>query len=120
MRIILAEELAGGSSANERSFEKETILVGRDAFECDISYGKDEYPMVSRRHAELRHQNGQWYVVDLNSSYGTFVNDQQITSATPISIGSSIRFGHSGPVLRVTWIEAVSPRSSIPSPRLPT
>ena len=110
MRIILAEELAGGSSANERSFEKETILVGRDAFECDISYGKDEYPMVSRRHAELRHQNGQWYVVDLNSSYGTFVNDQQITSATPISIGSSIRFGHSGPVLRVTWIEAVSPR----------
>jgi ABC-type multidrug transport system ATPase subunit/pSer/pThr/pTyr-binding forkhead associated (FHA) protein len=106
MRITLAEDLTGG---NERSFEKETVLIGRDAFECDISFGKDLYPMVSRRHAEIRRQNGTWYVVDLNSSYGTFVNDQQVTTATPLSEGSSIRIGQSGPVLRVTWIESASP-----------
>src|SRR5512142_1271162 len=113
MRITLAEELAGSSGASERSFEKETILIGRDAFECDISYGKDQYPMVSRHHAELRQQNGGWYIVDLHSSYGTFVNEQQITSAMPLSMGCSIRVGQSGPVLRVTWIESAAPRHEV-------
>ena len=117
MRITLAEELAGGSGANERSFEKETVLIGRDAFECDISYNKDHYPMVSRRHAEFRKQNGHWYIVDLNSSYGTFLNDQQLTTAAPVSVGSCIRIGQSGPVLRVTWIEsAMSQREVAPRP----
>jgi ABC-type multidrug transport system ATPase subunit/pSer/pThr/pTyr-binding forkhead associated (FHA) protein len=114
MRITLAEELAGGTGANERSFEKETVLVGRDAFECDVAFDKDVYPMVSRRHAEIRRQNGNWYVVDLNSSYGTFLNDQQLTTAMPLAVGSSIRIGQSGPVLRVTWIESAHvPREAV-------
>ena len=114
MLITLAEELAGVSSANDRSFEKETILIGRDAFECDISYSKDQYPMVSRRHAELRRENGHWYVVDLGSSYGTYLNDQQLTAPAPLSVGSSIRVGQSGPVLNVKWLEQIAPQREIP------
>lgn len=118
MRITLAEELAGGSSSNERSFDKETVLIGRDAFECDISFDKDQYPMVSRRHAELRRQNGNWYLVDLNSSYGTYLDEEQLSSVVPVVVGSSIRIGQSGPVLRVTWIESAAPQHDVAVPQV--
>jgi pSer/pThr/pTyr-binding forkhead associated (FHA) protein len=120
MRITLTEELAGGSSTNEHSFEKETVLIGRDAFECDISFNKDQYPMVSRRHAELRRQNGNWYLADLNSSYGTYHNEERLTAPVPVQVGSSIRIGQSGPLLRVTWIESAASQQDIAVPQAAT
>ena len=56
--------------------------------------------MVSRRHAELRRQNGSWYLTDLNSSYGTYLNEEQLTAPSPVQVGSRVRIGQSGPVLR--------------------
>lgn len=107
MNIILAEERRGELLA-EQSFEKNAILIGRDAFECDISFDNDQFPMVSRRHAELRWQDGGWFVVDLNSSYGTFLNGQRVGAAQPLAAGSSIQFGVDGPLLRVIWFEVTA------------
>jgi len=101
MRIILAEESSNGTQTTERTFDKGSVLIGRDAFECDISFDRNLYPMVSRKHAELRHQDGKWYVLDLGSSYGTFLNGQQLTTAQPVSPESRIQIGQSGPLLRI-------------------
>ena len=35
-------------------------------------------PSVSRRHAEIRHSNDGWAVVDLASSNGTFLNEARV------------------------------------------
>ena len=105
MNIAIATENPDGTRINEQEFEKTSISIGRDAFECDIAFDKSIYPMVSRRHAEFRFQNNQWYVVDLQSSYGTFVDEQPVSTATPVVEGSRIRVGTSGPVLRVVLIE---------------
>jgi hypothetical protein len=47
---------------------------------------RDRY--VSSRHARLRWDGVSWWVEDLNSTNGTFVNHQRVTPGTPIAIAS--------------------------------
>ena len=60
--------------------------------------------MVSRRHAELRLNGGDWIVADFNSSYGTFLNGQRITAPQIVQAGDRIQIGQQGPILRVTRV----------------
>lgn len=115
MKIIIAEENAAGSPATEKVFDKSVVIVGRDAVDCDIVFDKDIYPMVSRRHAELRWNDGRWFVVDLDSTYGTFLNSQQITSPTSILAGNRVQIGQSGPVLNIVWFEESSDAGYAPA-----
>jgi serine phosphatase RsbU (regulator of sigma subunit)/pSer/pThr/pTyr-binding forkhead associated (FHA) protein len=49
---------------------------------------------LSRRHAELRPSgDGGWLVVDLQSKNGTFLNNAQVTSPTPLSEGDRVVLG---------------------------
>jgi hypothetical protein len=50
---------------------------------------------VSRRHANLRFNNGAWSIVDLNSTNGTFVDATRIApnTPTPLREGARLRFG---------------------------
>jgi len=45
-------------------------LIGRDPY-CDIVLND---PMVSRQHARIDYQQGQWFITDLGSKNGTYVN----------------------------------------------
>ena len=56
--------------------------------------------VVSRRHAEVQRRNGQYVLVDLGSFNGTLLNDQRITSPTPLYDGDRIQLGMGGPILR--------------------
>ncbi len=107
MNITLAEEHSG-RAGNERSFSKASVLVGRDANECDVSFENTRYPMVSRKHAELRWQGGKWSVADLGSSFGTYINGQKIDGTAEIAVGDQIQFGLDGPSVRVIWFEVES------------
>jgi pSer/pThr/pTyr-binding forkhead associated (FHA) protein len=43
----------------EQAYNQAFIIVGRDvSAECDIAFENKKYPMVSRKHAELRYENG--------------------------------------------------------------
>lgn len=48
---------------------------------------------VSRYHAQLRQIDGQWFVEDLNSTNGTFVNEAVVVSGQPVPLkhGDQIR-----------------------------
>ncbi len=105
MNIILADERDGAASPIERTYEKPSVLVGRDAAESDIVFSRERFPMVSRKHAELRCQNGRWWVIDLNSSYGTFLNDEKLTAPQQLNYGDTVRIGEQGPLLRVIWFD---------------
>ncbi len=105
MKLILAQDRPGQRPA-ELSFEQPKILIGRDT-SCDISFEKEKYPMVSRRHAELSRAETSWMIADLGSSYGTFLNGRRIDRPEPVTIGHSLQFGTDGPVLRVIWFDAV-------------
>ncbi|HSK70760.1 MAG TPA: FHA domain-containing protein, partial [Pyrinomonadaceae bacterium] len=107
MKIVLAEENAGGQPS-EKSFNQETVRVGRDPKDCHIVFDNAQYPMVSRKHAELRWTSNNWTLFDLNSSFGTFVDGQKVSAPQVLKIGSRIQFGMQGPVVRVVWFEVVS------------
>ncbi len=62
-----------------------------------IGRGSDQVPLtdalVSRRHAELRREDGTWSIRDLNSANGTFVNGVRIQDTTRLKNGDRIQLG---------------------------
>ena len=106
MKIILAEEYTGQKT--EKTFDQLVINIGREPNECQIIFDNAQFPMVSRRHAELRLTDGKLILTDLQSSYGTFVDGQRITAPQAVAVGSRLQFGTQGPVIRVVWFETSS------------
>ncbi|MBL8889843.1 MAG: GGDEF domain-containing protein [Planctomycetaceae bacterium] len=66
-----------------------TVLVGRDE-SAELRLEEDS---ISRRHAQLFCHEGKWLVRDLNSTNGTYVNEQRCLDAT-LKSGDRIRFGN--------------------------
>ncbi|MCG8402519.1 MAG: FHA domain-containing protein, partial [Firmicutes bacterium] len=48
---------------------------------------------ISRRHAEMTPNEGRWYIRDLQSSNGTFVNGTRVTNSRILRPGDQIRTG---------------------------
>lgn len=46
---------------------------------------------ASRFHAAVYEQNGNWYLLDRDSTHGTFVNDRRVEGATPLPHYARIR-----------------------------
>jgi FhaA, N-terminal domain/FHA domain len=53
------------------------VLIGRSR-DCDLTL---DDPNVSRRHAELRNEDGHWLVADLGSTNGVKVNGRRVEEA---------------------------------------
>jgi signal transduction histidine kinase len=70
--------------------EREPQLLGRSSEALDLGD-----PAISRRHAELTPDAGQWSLRDLGSRHGTFVNGVRISGAVTIAVGDRIRCGDS-------------------------
>ena len=51
----------------------------------------DDY--ASSYHARIFPQDGQWFVEDLNSTNGTYLDRQKVTRPTPVPPGAPIRIG---------------------------
>jgi len=66
----------------------EPQLIGRSTEALPISD-----TTVSRRHAELTPDDGQWTLRDLKSANGTFVNGQRIEGAVKLAPGDQIKCG---------------------------
>lgn len=74
-----------------------TFMVDRDKF--FIGRGSDNHlrlqdKKVSRQHAVLRTMNGTWFIQDLQSGGGIYVNNQRVP-ACPLSEGDRIKIGDS-------------------------
>jgi len=68
--------------------ETEPQLIGRSTEALPISD-----TTVSRRHAELTPDHGKWFLRDLDSANGTFINGHRITERTQLKPGDQIRCG---------------------------
>lgn len=67
---------------------KPVVTIGRDTA-CDVVLALG-YP--SRHHAKISERNGTLLLEDLDSTNGTFVNDQRIFAPTVVSPGDVIKF----------------------------
>jgi hypothetical protein len=56
---------------------RDSLVIGRSR-ECDLTL---DDPNVSRRHAEIRQEQGGWWIVDLGSTNGVEVNGKRVERA---------------------------------------
>lgn len=68
-----------------------SIVVGRKKESCDIAL--DYEKSVSGKHCEIIVRDGRFYIKDLQSSNGTYVNDSKILTETEIYTGNILTFG---------------------------
>jgi len=90
---VLVLEIRSVSSPVQRTarLKPGTYIVGRDP-SCDIVIPD---PYVSRRHARIFHRNNEWYIEDLGSRNGTYVDGEDIRGkkAVKLKAGMSIVVG---------------------------
>ena len=69
---------------------RQDILLGRSGA-CDYVIGD---PDVSRRHARLRYRDGTWWLADIGSVNGTYVNGWRVADEIEVRPGDEVWFGH--------------------------
>jgi pSer/pThr/pTyr-binding forkhead associated (FHA) protein len=70
-------------------FAAPEVTIGRDP-SCDFSV---EDKTVSAQHARLCYRQGQWWVEDLQSTNGTYLNDEPVSSPLVVTGGDQVRCG---------------------------
>lgn len=101
MRVVI-DHVAG----SRRGQRQELSADGRVRFgrhpECEVSFDPQRDIDASSRHAELRHVDAGWVLVDLGSSNGTYVDGHRVTE-TPVvrNVPVAIEFGPGGPRVRL-------------------
>ena len=84
----------GPSVGEAHEFSEASIAIGRERSE-QIALSIPEGG-VSRKHARITRQGNQFFIEDLNSSNGTFVNGVRISNTpSPIRTGARIQLGRS-------------------------
>ena len=70
-------------------FKKDTVVIGRDP-KCDVHL---DNMLVSRRHAEIRRNDGIFAVVDLDTQNGTMLNGKRVSGMALLNDGDGIQIG---------------------------
>jgi phosphoserine phosphatase RsbU/P len=81
--------LRGPAACREFSCTEGTTTVGRQP-DCDVCL---ESPAVSRLHAQVLHVDGSYFVEDLGSSNGTFLNGERIHERRSLAENDTVQFG---------------------------
>jgi membrane-bound lytic murein transglycosylase D len=79
-----------------RSFS-EPFCIGRDPG-CEVRV--EQAGIVSRRHAEVFFKEDSWWVRDLGSTNGTYLDNQRVKLA-PLQGTHALRLGQAGPKLQI-------------------
>ncbi|NJM65336.1 MAG: FHA domain-containing protein [Acaryochloris sp. RU_4_1] len=69
--------------------DRSRLTLGRDPRNTTVI----DHPVVSRFHAQIDLKGGTWFIEDLHSSNGTYVNGRQIRTQQPLRPGDTIRIG---------------------------
>jgi pSer/pThr/pTyr-binding forkhead associated (FHA) protein len=85
----LAPSLATASLSTIQFDEKEQLTLGRDPANDVIC----DNPRVSRFHAQVTRVGRRYYITDLRSSNGTFVNDKRVEGNVWLNPQDTIRIG---------------------------
>jgi pSer/pThr/pTyr-binding forkhead associated (FHA) protein len=80
----------------EYSLFKDEVTVGRGETNDVVI----PHASVSRAHARLMKRNGTYELMDLNSTNGTFVEDNRIAGSRTLPNGTRVRFGDVQFILR--------------------
>jgi serine protease Do len=102
MERMLIKHLSGSKANQVEEFSLKhhnEIIFGRD-LTAAVRYDPDRDDLVGRQHAKIARDpanTDHFFLTDLNSTNGTFMNGQRITGTVPINPGDRVQFGPGGP-----------------------
>ena len=88
-RLVIVASPSGEPAAGAAFALDAITSLGRDVNNSIVL--EDEF--VSATHAALTYRGRAWYVEDLGSTNGTFVNGSQVDGLAPIAFGDEIQVG---------------------------
>jgi adenylate cyclase len=80
--------LQGPDKGRRFELPDEPVLIGRESRQLPITDNT-----VSRRHAELLPDGGNWVLKDMGSSNGSYVNGTRVNNRYSLKLGDQIRVG---------------------------
>jgi adenylate cyclase len=80
--------------------EADSVIIGRPSDEQTVDLDLTPDTTVSRHHARLTFENGAYWLEDLGSRSGTWVNERKITTKTQLAGGDQIVMGQTNLVVR--------------------
>jgi pSer/pThr/pTyr-binding forkhead associated (FHA) protein len=86
-----------GESLEIHHFNQEEVRVGRDPA-ADLCL---DHPTISARHAHLSYHHSQWWVEDLHSKNGTFLNGEPVGEPMVITQGDRLGFGQVSLIIEI-------------------
>lgn len=90
---------------NARRFIQPEIMIGRDPG-CDLAIIDEA---LSAHHARLAHHHGQWWLEDLNSTNGTFLNRERLNTPAVVITGDKFKCGNTVFGIQVEDSDGFSP-----------
>jgi pSer/pThr/pTyr-binding forkhead associated (FHA) protein len=73
----------------QKTFSQREIILGRDP-SCDLPLDNST---ISLRHCRLAFHDKQWWVEDLDSTNGSYLNNVAIETPTVITAGDQLKLG---------------------------
>ncbi len=82
--------LINQADKNKREFNQPDIYIGREST-SDLSINNET---ISLQHARIFYKNDQWLLEDLNSTNGSYINDERVFTPTILVAGDLVSFGN--------------------------
>src|SRR5579885_1332192 len=83
--LILIKSPGGAETGKTSPLDGDSaFVIGRDERECPIWIPPPHHSAVSRQHARIVRAEGRYFLEDLNSRNGTFLNQTKVTTRTPL------------------------------------
>ena len=98
----------GRGLENVRRFLQPEVMIGRDP-NCDLAMIDEA---LSAHHARLTHHHGQWWLEDLNSTNGTFLNREKLNTAAVVITGDQFKCGNTVFGIQVEDSDSLSPTNA--------
>lgn len=115
MKRILITHLSGSKTGQKEEFpleDLEKLTFGRDP-SSSIQYDPEKDDLVSRQHAAILQEPGdedRFFLEDLDSSNGTFLNKARIANKTAIRPGDKVQLGPGGPEFEFNVEPPIAPK----------
>src|SRR6266540_2586124 len=93
---IFLNHTDGSKAGQIESFDKDQIRIGRQS-DNDVKFDPQKDASVSGYHAEIYRDGDTFFIKDLQSRNGTFVNSRRVDALVALKEDDTIQFSTRGP-----------------------